>query len=110
VVKDLDLRVGDRLLLCSDGLTDLVPDELVAEGLAEPDPDDSAAALVESALAAGGRDNVTCLVAHPADGPQVSRDGPALGPMAGRALVVDRAAGRGSQVPGGEMSSGVGDH
>jgi PPM family protein phosphatase len=92
VVRDLDLRIGDRLLLCSDGLTDLVPDEVVAEGLAEADPDVSALMLVDAALAAGGRDNVTCLVADISEGPLVSGDGRLLGAMGDPRLVVDPAA------------------
>jgi len=106
VVRGLDLRVGDRLLLCSDGLTDFVPDEVVAEGLAEPDPDVSAGVLVDAALAAGGRDNVTCLVADLAEGPQVRGDGRLLGAMADPALVVDPAAIRVSPDPGSVSSSG----
>jgi PPM family protein phosphatase len=106
VVRGLDLRVGDRLLLCSDGLTDFVPDEVVAEGLAEPDPDIAAGVLVDAALAAGGRDNVTCLVADLAEGPQVSGDGHLLGAMADPALVVDPAAIRVSPGPGNVPSTG----
>jgi protein phosphatase len=107
MVRDLDLRVGDRLLLCSDWLTDFVPDEVLAEALAEPDPDVSAGLLVEAALAAGGRDNVTCLVADVADGPQVSGDGRLLGAMADPALVVDPAAVRGRTGPERGSTAGV---
>lgn len=92
VVRALDLRVGDRLLLCSDGLTDFVPEGVVAEALREPDPDDAAGRLVEDALAAGGRDNVTCLVADLSDGPEVRPDGRLLGAMLDPWLVVDPAA------------------
>lgn len=57
------LEPGDRFLICSDGLTDmLVPDE-IGTALAEiPEPADCAAALVEQALARGGKDNVTVIV------------------------------------------------
>jgi PPM family protein phosphatase len=103
-VRDLDLGVGDRLLLCSDGLTDFVPDEVIAEALSEPDPDDSAAALVEAALAAGGRDNVTCLVADLGEGPQVRGDGRLLGAMADPGLVVDPGAVRVRTSDGGSSS------
>jgi protein phosphatase len=99
VVQDLDLRVGDRLLLCSDGLTDLVAEDVVADRLREPDPDAAAAELVDAALAAGGRDNVTCLVADVVDGPEVRGDGRLLGAMGDPGLVVDPAAVRGGEAP-----------
>lgn len=106
VVRELDLRVGDRLLLCSDGLTDFVPEEVVAEGLTEADPDASASTLVDAALAAGGRDNVTCLVADLAEGPLVSHDGRLLGAMGDPLLVVDPAAVRVVPRHDGVRSSG----
>jgi PPM family protein phosphatase len=56
-------RPGDRLLLCSDGLTDLVGDTALAAALAIPSRERCAARLVELALAAGGRDNVSVIVA-----------------------------------------------
>lgn len=55
---------GDRLLLCTDGLTGEIPDARIAELLAaEPDDGYAAKALVDAALAAGGHDNVTVIVA-----------------------------------------------
>ena len=60
----LDLRDGDRLLLCSDGLTDLVvDDEQLTAALRESSRDDAAQRLIGAALQAGGYDNVTCVVA-----------------------------------------------
>lgn len=56
-------RVGDRLLLCSDGLSDMVEDDALAAALSIPSRDRSADRLVELALAAGGRDNVSVIVA-----------------------------------------------
>jgi len=63
-VDQVRLADGDRLLLCSDGLTDLVDDDAIREVLI--DSSDSAAAcrrLVDLALANGGRDNITAVVA-----------------------------------------------
>ncbi|GLZ40409.1 protein phosphatase 2C domain-containing protein [Actinokineospora sp. NBRC 105648] len=66
--------VGDRFLLCSDGLTGELDDGTIADILAaEPDPRAAAERLVRAAVAAGGRDNVTAVVVdHVADAPGVS--------------------------------------
>ena len=60
----LQLEDGDRLLLCSDGLTDLVDDETIAGILLEATrSSDACERLVQRALDNGGRDNVTVIVA-----------------------------------------------
>jgi protein phosphatase len=87
----LDVEVGDRLLLCSDGLTDLVRDEAIADLLAVEDADAAAAACVEAALAAGGRDNVTCVVVDVVDGPSIVGDGQLLGAVREIGNIVDPA-------------------
>ncbi|HEY5554900.1 MAG TPA: protein phosphatase 2C domain-containing protein [Cellulomonas sp.] len=59
----LPFGAGDRVLVCSDGLTDEVDDARIAEILrTRPDPQDAADHLVAAALVAGGRDNVTVIV------------------------------------------------
>ena len=88
----LEVRPGDRLLLCSDGLTDRVPESRIAEVLGLRAPESAAAVLVQAALAAGGHDNVTCVVVDVADGPLVSGDGRLIGALADPANVVDAAA------------------
>lgn len=66
-VPDLRLheaRPGDRYLLCSDGLSAVVPDErILALLVGSAAPDTTAHALIEAANAAGGPDNVSCVVA-----------------------------------------------
>jgi PPM family protein phosphatase len=65
-VTDQELQTGDIVLLCSDGLTNMVADAdilgLVAVGLA--DPPATCRELVAMANAAGGRDNVSVILAH----------------------------------------------
>ncbi|WP_277208412.1 PP2C family protein-serine/threonine phosphatase [Isoptericola croceus] len=57
------LVLDDRLLVCSDGLTVELTDERIAQVLLDhPDPQDAASCLVEEAIAAGGRDNITVVV------------------------------------------------
>jgi PPM family protein phosphatase len=57
------LAEAERVLLCSDGITDLVRDPVIARILAEnPDPHDAAAGVVGAALDAGGIDNATAVV------------------------------------------------
>jgi serine/threonine protein phosphatase PrpC len=60
----LPVEAGDRLLLCSDGLTDMVPEANIGEILADSpgDPEKPARTLVSAALDAGGSDNVTVVV------------------------------------------------
>ncbi|WP_282082590.1 PP2C family protein-serine/threonine phosphatase [Streptomyces tendae] len=58
----LECRPGDRFLLCSDGLTDLVPELELTESLALADREEAADRLVGLALSAGGSDNVTVIV------------------------------------------------
>ncbi|MBO6011698.1 MAG: serine/threonine-protein phosphatase, partial [Oscillospiraceae bacterium] len=59
---DIPVAAGDRYLLCSDGLTDMVPARAAASLLASAGTAQEAAdSLVLAALEAGGRDNVTAL-------------------------------------------------
>lgn len=66
-VPDLKLHdalPGDRYLLCSDGLSGVVPDDRITQLLsAAPAPDTAVRTLVAEANAAGGPDNVSCVVA-----------------------------------------------
>ena len=69
----LELQLGDRLLLCSDGTGVLDPGRL-ADILSSGSPDYAAVELVRASLEAGSSDNVTCLVADLVEG---SPDDPA---------------------------------
>jgi protein phosphatase len=71
--------IGDRLLICSDGLSDLVEDQLIADLLYTRDLDDAAIALVAAALDRGGRDNVTCVIGEVETGPLIRRHGSFVG-------------------------------
>jgi PPM family protein phosphatase len=58
-----EARPGDRLLLCSDGLSDVVDDAALEATLRLASREECAARLIELALAAGGRDNISAVVA-----------------------------------------------
>lgn len=62
-----EVSAGDRYLLCSDGLSGIVPAESVADALAITDPNAAADKLIELALAGGGPDNVSVIVADVVD-------------------------------------------
>ena len=63
-IDQLQLEDGDRLLLCTDGLTDLVDDQTITNVLRETTrSSDACERLVQQALDNGGRDNVTVIVA-----------------------------------------------
>jgi serine/threonine protein phosphatase PrpC len=74
-----EARAGDRLLLCSDGLSDVLDDDAIARGLREPSRERCAERLVAEALAAGARDNVSVVVADVVERPD---DGAAWAPPA----------------------------
>ena len=62
-LKRSRLEDGDQLLLCSDGLTEMIADEAIARVLAAPGPSAEACQrLVDLALEAGGKDNVTVVL------------------------------------------------
>jgi PPM family protein phosphatase len=61
--QHLQVEQGDRLLLASDGLTDGVSDEEIELILSSDDCDAACKKLMHGALAAGGRDNITVIVA-----------------------------------------------
>jgi serine/threonine protein phosphatase PrpC len=64
-IKRWKLADGDRVLLCTDGLTDLVDDAHIAAVLArETDSDEACRLLVETALENGGKDNITVVLAR----------------------------------------------
>jgi serine/threonine protein phosphatase PrpC len=59
----LDARPGDRLMVCSDGLSDVVPPSTIRDLLATGTPAQAAAALRDAALAGPPTDNITVVVA-----------------------------------------------
>ncbi len=62
-VETFDYQVSDRLLLCSDGLTEELSDHLIASHLKAIRASDKAAiALVNAAKEKGGRDNITVII------------------------------------------------
>jgi serine/threonine protein phosphatase PrpC len=56
------LQTGDRLLLCTDGLTETVMLDVIARLASRPDPEDAARALVAEANKRGGPDNISVIV------------------------------------------------
>lgn len=66
-LHSIDPRAGDRFLLCSDGLSGVVPAAEIASLLGTGDPTYAAGALVEKALENGAPDNVTVVVAQVVD-------------------------------------------
>lgn len=81
------------MLLCSDGLTDLVGEPDLEQLLLAHDDDDAAVDdLVAAALAAGGRDNVTCLLATVVEGATWRSGGRLVGAGRDPRLVVDAGA------------------
>ncbi|WP_175935880.1 PP2C family serine/threonine-protein phosphatase [Corynebacterium sp. Marseille-P4321] len=66
----IEARPGDRVLLCSDGLSDPVTFETIALALGDGTPEFAAQRLVELALRSGGPDNVTVVIAEVVEVPE----------------------------------------
>jgi protein phosphatase len=59
----IDLKPGDRLMICSDGLTNMLSDDTIAQTLRRhADPQQAADTLVDMANQAGGDDNITVVL------------------------------------------------
>ena len=59
-IQEIEVKAGDRILLCSDGLSGVVPQEKVAVIIGQgASPDETCRNLVEAANQAGGPDNIT---------------------------------------------------
>lgn len=64
-LSEVDTRAGDRFLLCSDGLSRVVPAAAIRDALSTaPGPAEAVARLIDLANEAGGPDNIACAVAE----------------------------------------------
>src|SRR4051812_34813934 len=105
-----EVRVGDRYLLCSDGLTGPVgsPDTL-RDALSIPDPQEVVDRLVQLALRGGGPDNITVIVAdaveadHPLAAQPVVAGAAAEAPQAPPPGISDSAASRARTAEGRDV-------
>ena len=59
----VQLEVGDRILLCSDGLSGTLDDAEIRDLLQDGGPEQTGRALVRKAMDAGSMDNITVLIA-----------------------------------------------
>ena len=82
----LEIQPGDRFLVCSDGLSSYVSETDIAAAMADGDPQQAADRLTDLALAAGGPDNITCVVADPVESDEAGRP-----PIIGGAVTETRA-------------------
>ena len=91
---ELELRTGDRLLLCSDGLTNEVGSDEMAGILGEvDDPGEAAQRLVDAANREGGADNITVVVVDVQVGEEGDSGASKVTPLAlGAAAVIASAA------------------
>lgn len=85
----IDARPGDRILLCTDGLTDLVGTRRIHKVLGLGDAALAADRLVRDAINRGGHDNITCLVVDIARGPAPGGPGDLPGCFLGAAAEPD---------------------
>jgi serine/threonine protein phosphatase PrpC len=85
----LKAQVGDRFLLCSDGLSDVVSDETVHKTLTQlTDLNEAVGQLINLAIRSGGPDNITCVLADVIDtgaGEMPSTDVIVMGALTGGA-------------------------
>ena len=61
-IECFEPNAGDKLLLCSDGLTDMVDENRILEIIDSDNPVNNIRALFSEAMGAGGVDNITMIV------------------------------------------------
>jgi protein phosphatase len=88
----LDLRTGDRLLLCSDGISDVLTLPMLERLMGVGARSRAVDRTIDAALEAGTRDNVTAIVADVVEAPGISANGMVLGAAFDLHNVVDPTA------------------
>ena len=87
-VAEVPVVAGDRVMLCSDGLSGMVDDKAIAQIMKRStDPQATAQSLVDAALANGGDDNVTVVVVDVEAGGEDSAEGEAVSWADSRVLI-----------------------
>lgn len=84
-LKLYDVQPGDRVLLCSDGLSGFVDSDRIGRALSVGTPESVARELTQLALEAGSTDNITVVVADVADDETVPAEPLLVGAVAGPA-------------------------
>src|SRR5660398_79894 len=103
-----EARLGDRWMLCSDGLSGVVSRDTIHQTMLEvEDGADCADALVALALAAGAPDNVTCVIGDIVDIDSASKDKPAPNQIVGSAARDRKRPTQGSESSAGRAAKSV---
>jgi protein phosphatase len=84
-LERIEIHVGDRFLLCSDGVTAVLDDGALLEEVSTGEPDDVVRRLIELANERGGPDNITAIVADVVDLPDAEPPGSTEPHLAGAA-------------------------
>lgn len=99
-LRSFDVRDGDRIMLCSDGLTSMVGEDTIKRVLQQKkSPQGAADELVDLANEAGGEDNITVVILD------LSADGDAPPPPPRSASTAEKATGRTTDAPLGPPPS-----
>ncbi len=85
-IREVD--AGDRYLICSDGVSDYVPPEAIADSLRIPDAQGCPQQLIRLALQHGSHDNITCIVAEVVEGASRYNIAIAIGAPGSRAMML----------------------
>jgi serine/threonine protein phosphatase PrpC len=75
LIEDVQMHVGDRLIMCSDGLTlHVKPHEIAQLAMSDPDPSIISSKLIDLANSRGGRDNISVISIVAEGDPSAFRD------------------------------------
>jgi PPM family protein phosphatase len=99
----LPVEAGDRLLLCSDGLSDMVPEARISE-IARESPDDperTSRSLLSAALDAGGNDNITVVIVDVREQEEIEKPAAREGRGSGGTREMPTVAPTGGPAPSG---------
>jgi protein phosphatase len=92
-LTEVDIEIGDRFLLCSDGLSGMLADEEIGELLGREQPEQAVRTLIRMANDAGGTDNITIQIAEIPTKALGSSDPSGQHGVAGDAAKVERESG-----------------